>query len=155
MWNKEKAEWTEPGVKARLKSLPQEPIPPGLRERVLDAAQRRREVSRWTTPGLRAALAVSAALFALCFMIDGRISRREAGRLEALLNGPRASPSMAARNSGEAAEGLREILGPGGSEFEKWLLARLDYSQRVQARAASRELAKENRYESEFAQDIF
>lgn len=142
-------------IESRLRALPLPPPPPGVRARVLAAARRSREAHRWTTPRLRAALAGGAALFAVVFTFDSLASRRQTVRLAALLDG---APSMAVAEESKARQAvadLRDVLGPGGAEFEKRLLARLGNSQRDRLRVLAEELVKENRHESELAQDLY
>jgi hypothetical protein len=98
-------------VEHRLKRLDIKPLPPGLRERILEAAATRRRETAWTTPGLRWALAACAAVLAVIFLMDAALGRRQQARLQVLLDGSQRIQSQAADETRLLAEALGEPVG--------------------------------------------
>ncbi len=94
-------------IEKRLRSLTLKPAPPGLREKVLQAAAKNKGEAAWTTPLLRWSLAGCAAVLALVFIADAALSRNQQSRLHALMDG---SPLMQDRAADENRV-LAEVLG--------------------------------------------
>ncbi len=95
------------GFERWLKSITLKPAPPGLREKVLKAAARRRAEASWTTPLLRRWLAASAAVVLVVSVADGLVSGAQRSRLMALGGGPR--PSIVRPD--DETKVLAEVLG--------------------------------------------
>jgi hypothetical protein len=102
-------------IERRLGELVPVDAPTALRERVLRSAQEARTRAA-LRPGLRIAAAMAALLVLACLAIDPLMARREAGRLEAVLDG-RESPAPT-----ETATELAEILAAdaGGGDRQIW-----------------------------------
>ena len=98
-------------VEDRLKRLDIKALPPGLRERILEATAARKRETAWTTPGLRWALAACAAVFAVTFLMDAALGRRQQAHLQALLDGSQRIQSQAADDSRLLAEALGDPVG--------------------------------------------
>jgi hypothetical protein len=94
-------------VEEMLRSAELKPAPPGLRERVLEAAVKHKEEAGWMTPLLRWCLAGCAVALSVIFIADGLVARTQRDRLQALFDG---SPS--ARNPvDDASRMLAEVYG--------------------------------------------
>lgn len=118
-----------PDVERELGRLAAAPVPPGLRQRVLDRAAEAR--SRTVlTPGLRRLAVAGAALIVAVLVADPILGRHEAVRMSALLNG-RTAPVAAPEGSSELAEALD------GQAFGLGQLARLRTLARAEAREGS------------------
>jgi hypothetical protein len=83
------------------------PAPPGLREKVLRAAEREASARRVLTPAWRWALASSLVLMAVIMLSDWRLSSGEQNRLSALTIGPGARAVSPKR---DADEKVAEVL---------------------------------------------
>ncbi len=104
-------------VEQELRRLVPAPVPPGLRQRVLNRAElARRNVM--LSPGMRIAAAACSLLIAAVLVIDPFVARLEAVRLTALLDG-----RNAATPAKELASELAEALD--GKASEVGSLARL------------------------------
>ncbi len=90
-----------------LRSVTLKPAPPGLRDKVLKAAARRREEAAWTTPLLRRGLAACASIVLVVSVADGLVSGAQRSHLMALGGGPR--PSIV--RSDDETKVLAEVLG--------------------------------------------
>jgi hypothetical protein len=113
----------EHDIEKQLKSVRLRPAPPGLREKVLGAAQERKEATAWTTPLLRRCLAGCAALLAVVFIADDAATRKQNVRFQAILDGAHFTQSDQAKQWNEELEELRDALGPNDLAREKRLLA--------------------------------
>lgn len=122
-------------IEKTLLSLSPQPVPPGLRERILEsAAKRRRDLVM--TPWMWAAAAACAALIAVAVLGDAAVARAQNENLRALLNGrnvPRETEGEAAWLSAELFE---EMGGSGKSGLER--LAAL--TRRGPARSSPRDV---------------
>jgi len=116
-----------PDVERELGRLMIVPVPPGLRQRVLDRAAEAR-CRTVLTPGLRRLAIAAAALIIAVLVADPILSRHEAVRMSALLDG-----RTAAAAAPEVSSELAEALGGQASGLDQ--LARL----RTLARAAAGE----------------
>jgi hypothetical protein len=96
-------------IEERLKEIKLKPVPPGLKDKVLEAAREHKEESAWTTPLLRWCLAGCAALLAVVFITDGLVSHAQQNRLQALFDGSRTTPRLTEDGSRMLAEVLGEL----------------------------------------------
>lgn len=119
-------------IERSLGQLVPKPAPPGLRERVLDSAIEVRKNAAMT-PRMRTVAVVCSILIVAVLGVDPLISRHEAARMAALLDG-----RSSARTAGEEASDLAEVLGGQGSEANR--MARLQ----VLAASAVREDRERN-----------
>jgi hypothetical protein len=125
--------WREsPDIERELGRLAADPTPPGLRQRVLDAARGARKDAA-LTPRLRTLAAVCGLVIAAVLAIDPLVVRHETARLAALFDGP----SSARTAVNEAAE-LAELLD--GHEGKTRWISRLQ----VMAASAVRSERKDN-----------
>ncbi|MGA2534280.1 MAG: hypothetical protein ABSG19_14740 [Candidatus Aminicenantales bacterium] len=111
-------------IEGRLKTIRLTPAPPGLREKILGAAQERKEATAWTTPLLRKCLAGCAVLLAVIFIADAGANRTQNARAQAVLDGTRITQTDEAKQWNAELEELRDALGPGGIARERSLQAR-------------------------------
>jgi hypothetical protein len=121
-------------VEGLLRSARLKPAPPGLREKVLEAAAKHKEETAWTTPRLRWCLAGCTVVLAVIFIMDAGLSRRQQNRLQAFLDGSRLTQNQA----GDESRVLAEVL---GADVNRKLLARNDLSvaQQIKAEQLRRE----------------
>jgi hypothetical protein len=115
-------------IEKGLRSLKLKPAPPGLREKIVATAQKRKEDESWTTPLLQWCLAVCAAVLLAVFVVDGLVTRSQARHLQAMLDGSR--PAMSRGDDGTPV--LAEVLGEPAVEK---LIARSEADTARQARA--------------------
>jgi hypothetical protein len=94
-------------IEERLRRIRLKPAAPGLRKKILDAAERRKEESALTTPLLRRCLAGCAVMLTGVFLADGLVSRSQTRHLQVLLDGSR--PAMG--RTDEESRVLAEVLG--------------------------------------------
>lgn len=90
-------------VEKLLRQFSSRPGPQGLREKVIQAAEREVEARRVLTPAWRWALASSLVLLAIFVLADWRTSSRELNRLSSLLNSRGAEAPTPARAAEQAA----------------------------------------------------
>jgi hypothetical protein len=124
-----------PDIEGELGRLAPGPVPPGLRDRILDRAGEARK-SAVLTPGLRALTVACAALIVAILVIDPLVGRHEAARLAALLDGRTAPPT-----ENTEASVLAEVVGGTGEAVKAARLARLEI---FAAAAARRERERRN-----------
>lgn len=122
-----------PDVERELGRLAAAPVPPGLRQRVLDRADEARSRAA-LTPGLRRLAVAGAALIVAVLAADPILGRHEAVRMSALLDG-RTVPTAAP----EASPELAEALDGRASGFAQ--LARLRTLARAAGEGSVRDLA--------------
>ncbi len=141
-------------IERRLRSMALRPARPGLREKVLAAAAKRKQETAWTTPRLRWCLAGCAAVLAVVFIADAGLGRKQQTRLQALMDG---SPRMQDRAADESRV-LAEVL---GEPVDRQLVARNERIASAEKRAGHvrrervlKELLKEVFDGSEGAKDI-
>jgi hypothetical protein len=109
-----------------LRLLVPSPVPPGMRQRVLDRALEARR-NAVLTPGMRALAVACAIVIVAVLAIEPLVSRHETARMTVLLDG-----RSSARTAAEEAYDLAELLGIQGSEADR--MARLQ----IMAASASR-----------------
>jgi hypothetical protein len=111
-------------IEGRLKTIRLTPAPPGLREKILGAAQERREATAWTTPLLRKCLVGCAVLLAVIFVADAGASRTQNARVQVILDGTRITRSDAVEQWNAQLKELSDAIGPGVIARERSLQAR-------------------------------
>jgi hypothetical protein len=97
----------ERDIEKLLKRFSQKPAPPGLKDKVLRAAEQAAASRQALTRGWRWALASSCVLLACFILADWRVSAAEQDRLSSLLNLPGA---RAVSPDSSADELAREVL---------------------------------------------
>jgi hypothetical protein len=105
------------GTEGELRRLVPKSAPPGLRQKVLSTALEAR-MNASLTPGMRAMAVACSIVIVAVLAIEPLVSRYEAARMTALLDG-----RSSARTAGEEAYDLAEVLGIQGSEADR--MARL------------------------------
>jgi hypothetical protein len=108
-----------------LGRLSPSPVPPGLRQRVMDRALAARK-SAALTPGMRILAVVCSVTIVAVLVIDPLVGRHEAARLAALLDGRSAFPAASPETE------LAEVLG--GQDIETERMVRLQLAAAAAAR---------------------
>jgi len=126
----------ERNVEELLERFSPRPVPPGLKERTIQAAKQKNRESRLLTPGFRWVFAASLVLFALFILADWRISAAGQNRLNALLNLPGEKARSPEKRVDEEAAELLACL-PDLDAASKQLLRRFILDQE---RAAAQSL---------------
>jgi hypothetical protein len=111
----------ERDVEELLERFSPRAVPPGLKERTIQAARQKNKENRLLTPGWRWVLAASLALFALFTLADWRFFSLEQNRLSSLLGLPGEKALSPEKRADEKAAELLANLSDLDAASEKLL----------------------------------
>jgi hypothetical protein len=131
-------------VEEMLRSAELKPAPPGLREKVLQAAAKHKEEAAWTTPLLRWCLAGCAVALSVIFVADGLVARTQRDRLQAFFDGSRPARNSADDNSRVLAEVCGESVTGKMLAQNELALAQKPKANELRREDMIRELLKED-----------
>lgn len=144
----------EHDIEKQLRSVRLRPAPPGLREKILGTAQKRKEAMAWMTPVLWKCLAGCAVLLAVIFIADALLSRNQSHRLQAVLKEPAIMQHHQSEEGLVLAEDLEAVVGPKILATKKMANAPRTHAEQAQRERILRELLKEDFVDSETTKNL-